>query len=46
MANIRNTELINAQKVKLNENKAKKRKVAIPDSNRIFADIERIKAAQ
>ena len=46
MVNICNLEQINAQKIKLNKIKAKKQKIAVSDSNELFANIESIKAAQ
>ena len=43
---MRNLEQINAQEIKLNKIKAKKQKIAVSDSNELFANIENIKAAQ
>ncbi|KAF7503442.1 hypothetical protein GJ744_003734 [Endocarpon pusillum] len=46
MANVRNLDQINAQATKLDEIKAKKQKVAVPDGNKMFANIETIVAAK
>lgn len=46
VANVRNLDLINAQATKLDEINAKKQKVAVADSNEMFANIESIMAAQ